>query len=227
MKKNPVLTRTLLSLAISALGMPMAAHAALNFSTAPAGSATKEPAPNVIVSVDNSGSMGTSGITALKDALKATFDSSFIEDGRIRLAYQSMWTCSENSKIPHFDPNYNTSLNSSTADKYDTSCGGFVPMASFTGTKTDTSTPRGKFFTWIETLSAKNGTPTHAMMRNAGEYLKVTGDKSPWNAIPGTADSKPIACRRAYHILMTDGGWNYYNDMPMFDGAFKNATAEL
>ena len=227
MKKNPVLTRTLLSLAISALGMPMAAHAALNFSTAPAGSATKEPAPNVIVSVDNSGSMGTSGITALKDALKATFDSSFIEDGRIRLAYQSMWTCSENSKIPHFDPNYNTSLNSSTADKYDTSCGGFVPMASFTGTKTDTSTPRGKFFTWIETLSAKNGTPTHAMMRNAGEYLKVTGDKSPWNAIPGTADSKPIACRRAYHILMTDGGWNYFNDMPMFDGAFKNATAEL
>ena len=86
MKKNPVLTRTLLSLAISALGMPMAAHATLNFSTAPAGSATKEPAPNVIVSVDNSGSMGTTGITALKDALKATFDPGFIEDGRIRLA---------------------------------------------------------------------------------------------------------------------------------------------
>ena len=50
MKKNPVLTRTLLSLAISALGMPMAAHATLNFSTAPAGSANKETAPNVIVS---------------------------------------------------------------------------------------------------------------------------------------------------------------------------------
>ena len=46
MKKTPALTRTLLSLAISALGMPMAAHAALSFSTAPAGSATKEPAPN-------------------------------------------------------------------------------------------------------------------------------------------------------------------------------------
>ena len=68
MKKPPALTRTLLSLAISALGMPMAAHAALSFSTAPAGSATKEPAPNVIVSVDNSGSMGTDGIKALKDA---------------------------------------------------------------------------------------------------------------------------------------------------------------
>ena len=192
MKTPPALTRTLLSLAISALGMPMAAHAALNFSTAPAGSATKEPAPNVIVSVDNSGSMGTSGITALKDALKATFDSSFIEDGRIRLAYQSMWTCSENSAIPHFNPNYDTSLNSSTADKYNTSCNGFVPMAPLSGSISDKTSHRGKFFTWIDTLVHKNGTPTHAMMRNAGEYLKVTGDNSAWNAIPGIADSKHI-----------------------------------
>ena len=227
MKKKPVWTPTLLTLAISALSMPMAAHAALSLSQAPAGSASKEPAPNVIVSVDNSASMGTSGMTALKNALKATFDPSFIEDGRIRMAYQSMWTCSENSAIPHFNPNYDTSLNLSTADKYNTSCNGFVPMAPLSGSISDKTTHRGKFFTWIDTLVHKNGTPTHAMMRNAGEYLKVTGDNSAWNAIPGIADSKPIACRRAYHILMTDGGWNYFNDMPMFDGNFKNAQAEI
>lgn len=227
MKKKPILNPTLISLAILALGASQTAQAALSFSTAPAGTATKEPAPNVIVSVDNSGSMGTSGMTALKNALKATFDPSFIEDGRIRMAYQSMWTCSENSAIPHFDPNYDTSLNSSTADKYDTSCNGFVPMAPLSGSISDKTSHRGKFFTWIDTLVHKNGTPTHAMMRNAGEYLKVTGSNSAWNAIPGIADSKPIACRRAYHILMTDGGWNYFNDMPMFDGNFKNAQAEI
>lgn len=227
MKKKPILNPTLISLAILALGASQTAQAALSFSTAPAGTATKEPAPNVIVSVDNSGSMGTSGMTALKNALKATFDPSFIEDGRIRMAYQSMWTCSENSAIPHFNPNYDTSLNSSTADKYNTSCNGFVPMAPLSGSISDKTSHRGKFFTWIDTLVHKNGTPTHAMMRNAGEYLKVTGDNSAWNAIPGIADSKPIACRRAYHILMTDGGWNYFNDMPMFDGNFKNAQAEI
>ena len=227
MKKKPILNPTLISLAILALGASQTAQAALSFSTAPAGTATKEPAPNVIVSVDNSGSMGTSGMTALKNALKATFDPSFIEDGRIRMAYQSMWTCSENSAIPHFNPNYDTSLNSSTADKYNTSCNGFVPMAPLSGSISDKTSHRGKFFTWIDTLVHKNGTPTHAMMRNAGEYLKVTGSNSAWNAIPGIADSKPIACRRAYHILMTDGGWNYFNDMPMFDGNFKNAQAEI
>ena len=225
MKKNPVLTRTLLSLAISALGMPMAAHATLNFSTAPAGSATKEPAPNVIVSVDNSGSMGTTGITALKDALKATFAADFIEDDRIRLAYQSMWGCKgknnkgevvNNTKNPSFDP------------ALDDSCGSFVPMASLKGSSTaEDGSHRRKFFKWIDTLVHGNSTPTHLMMLNAGEYLKTTGPTSPWNAIPGTADSKPIACRRAYHILMTDGGWNYYNDMPMFNGEFQTATAEI
>ena len=216
MKKNPVLTRTLLSLAISALCMPMAAHSALTCGDAPAGSASKEPAPNVIVSVDNSGSMGDTGILALKNALKATFAADFIADGRIRLAYQAMWGCAGNSTTPNFDP------------AKDNSCGAFVPMASLAGSSTaEDGSHRRKFFKWIETLNDNSNTPTHMMMYNAGEYLKVTGDNSPWNAIPGTADSKPIACRRAYHILMTDGGWNYFNDMPMFDGNFKNAQAEI
>ena len=215
MKKNPVLTRTLLSLAISALCMPMAAHSALTFADAPAGSASKEPAPNVIVSVDNSGSMGDTGILALKNALKATFAADFIADGRIRLAYQAMWGCAENSTTPNFDP------------AKDNSCGAFVPMASLAGSSTaEDGSHRRKFFKWIETLNDNSNTPTHMMMYNAGEYLKVTGDKNPWNAVPGIADSKPIACRRAYHILMTDGGWNYYNDMPMFNGETGKTIVE-
>lgn len=216
MKISSISNRTLISMAIMAFGASQPAQAALSFSTAPAGTASKEPAPNVIVSVDNSGSMGTTGIKALKDALKATFDPTFIEDGRIRLAYQSMWGCYGNSKNPSFDP------------AIDDSCGSFTPMASLAGSHTkDDKSHRRKFFQWIETLSANNGTPTHIMMRNAGEYLKVTGAYSPWNAIPGEVDSKPIACRRAYHILMTDGGWNYFNDMPMFDGTFKTGNAEI
>lgn len=212
MNKTPVFKPTLISLLISALGAPHIAWAApdpWNFVQYPAGAASRMPAPNVIVSVDNSGSMGSTGITALKNALKEAFKPENVPDDSIRLAYQSMWSCN-------------------TIPSSHISCGGNNYMQVLRGKADPTdSSHRGRFLKWVNTLSDGGNTPTHNMMGNAGEYLKKTDADSPWNASPGTTDSKPVNCRRAYHVLMTDGGWNYYNDYPMFNGEYKTTTAEI
>ena len=88
MKKIFAFKPTFLSLLVSAMGSPQMLQAApLDLAQYPAGTASRQPAPNVIVSVDDSGSMGTTGITALKDALKKTFSANNIPDGRVRLAW--------------------------------------------------------------------------------------------------------------------------------------------
>ncbi|WP_082493338.1 pilus assembly protein [Acidovorax sp. Leaf160] len=193
--RNKVLLRTVIGGLVTSMGAALPAAAApLNLAQYPAGSASRQPPPNVIVSVDNSGSMGTNGINALKAALKDTFAPANLPDGSIRLAYQSMWNC---NTIP--------STHASCAS-------GGVSWNTMRelqgGTTPSEASQRGQFFRWIDTLNAANGTPSHAMMRNAGEYLRTTGAANPWNAEPGTVDNSPQTCRRSYHILMTDGGWN-------------------
>lgn len=202
MKKLTMPKPRALSAAIALMGLPSFAFAGpLNLVQYPAGTANKQPIPNVIVTVDNSGSMGTSGINALKTALRDTFDPANLPDGSIRLAYQTMWGCN-------------------TIPSTDASCakGGvsWNTMRELKGNRPTVASPsfedshRGQFYRWIDTLNSGGNTPTHFMMWNAGEYLKTTGDNNPWNAEPGTADPSPLTCRRAYHILMTDGGWNQY-----------------
>lgn len=212
MNKVYLFKPTLISLVIGALAAPSIGWSApdpWDLVQYPAGAASRMPAPNVIVSVDNSGSMGSSGITALKNALREAFKPENVPDDSIRLAYQSMWSCN-------------------TIPSSHTSCGGNNYMQVLRGKPVSTdNSHRGKFLKWVDTLDDNNNTPTHNMMGNAGEYLKKTGIDSPWNTTPGTADSKPVNCRRAYHVLMTDGGWNYYNDYPMFNGEHKTANAEI
>jgi len=187
-KKHPRhIRRTALSLLIGGMGMHHGTMAGdfLNLAQYPAGSAVKEPAPNVIVSVDDSGSMGATGITALKNALKTTFTESNIPDNRIRLAWQSMNRC---NGIPK------------TGEK----CGVNNSLKILRGTH------RNNFLAWVDTLQADGGTPSHMMVRNAGDYLMRTdlGVDSPWASDPGTTETPILGCRKSFHIFMTDGGWN-------------------
>lgn len=151
----------------------------------PAGSASVEPAPNVIISVDDSGSMGASGISSLKSALKDTFAASNIPDNRLRIAWQSMNGC---DGIPSSSSNCS---NKNTLKILDTA-------------------HRTNFLTWVDTLVASGGTPSHKMVRNAGDFLMRTdlGINSPWAEIPGTRTGNILSCRKSFHIFMTDGGWN-------------------
>lgn len=147
--------------------------------------AGREPSPNIIVSVDDSGSMGSTGIATLKDALKQTFAVTNVGDDRVRLAWQSMNRC---RGIP----------SNSTA------CANLNGMRSLAGTH------RTNFMTWVDTLTPNNGTPSHLMIDEAGKYLSRTdlGINSPWAAVPGTQEAPLLSCRKSFHIFMTDGGWN-------------------
>lgn len=203
MRKHLVLKRTLLSLLVGGMGAPHALMAApLSLAQYPAGTASVEPAPNVIVSVDDSGSMGSTGIASLKSALKATFAATNIPDNRIRLAWQSMNRC---SGIP------------STM----TACSSKNTMKPLSGTH------RTNFLTWVDTLTASGWTPSFPMVRAAGDYLRTTGADSPWNKNPGTADNSPMTCRKAYHIFMTDGEWNGANGTAAFADADRMTQVRL
>lgn len=212
MKKLTFQKRTLITALIAAFASPYVFSADILLAQYPAGSSHKMPIPNVVLSVDDSGSMAWDDagnknnisvdkqrITSLKNGLKNVLVNSGKYDGQLRLAWQSMWRC---NNIP-----------SSQAG-----CDGKNAMGVFSGQhKTD-------FSTWIDTIIAKDGTPSHTMMWNAGEYMRSPlGVNSPWNAEPGKVDPKPVACRRAYHVFMTDGGWNTYLPSSSFD-AFNFQT---
>lgn len=145
----------------------------------------REPAPNVIVSVDDSGSMGPEGIATLQAALRQTFSATHVPDDRVRLAWQSMNRC---AGIP-----------SNSA-----ACKGQNGMARLSGAH------RLNFLNWVDRLTANNQTPAHLMIDEAGKYLSRTdlGVHSPWAANPGVTEAPLLSCRKSYHIFMTDGAWN-------------------
>ena len=86
-KITGAVTILLLTIQSNALAAPY------NLVQYPAGTGSRQPTPNVIVSVDDSGSMGTAGMASLRNALTATFAPSNLPDGSIRLAYQAMTAC--------------------------------------------------------------------------------------------------------------------------------------
>ena len=165
--------------------MPMTPHAApLNLTQTPS-ALGREPAPNVIVSVDDSGSMGRVGITTLQSALQQTFSVVNLPEDRVRLAWQSMNRC---SGIP-----------SNSA-----ACKGQNGMARLSGTH------RLNFLNWVSLLTPNNQTPSHLMIDEAGKYLSRTdlGVHSPWASNPGVTEDPVLSCRKSFHIFMTDGAWN-------------------
>ena len=205
MRVPPHLPRASLALLIAAIGAPAWADQ-MNFVQYPAGTAYKAPIPNVILSVDTSGSMAfcdVSGtcttskqrLTYVKQGLQATLIDSTKYDEQFRLSWQS-FAC---DGIPSSRGN----------------CSSDNSIAKFSGTH------KTNFKSWVSNLTATGSTPSHNLVYSAGEYLKTTGKDSPWNAVPGTADSAPLACRRAYHIFLTDGGWNF--SYGSITSAFKNA----
>ena len=176
----PILATGIIGFSANSLAAP------LDFAQYPPGTGSIEPAPNIVVSVDDSGSMGADGIQSLRDALTETFSETNIPDNRVRLAWQSMNRC---AGIP----------SNSTACKSKNS------MKPLSGEH------RTNFISWVNGLTASGWTPSFPLVRGVGEYLRKTGPDSAWNKNPGTSDEEPIACRKAYHIFMTDGEWNGTN----------------
>jgi type IV pilus assembly protein PilY1 len=161
--------------------------APLTLTQIPPGGGGRAPAPHVIVTVDDSGSMGASGIAALKGALNNAFSSTAVPDDSVRVGYQAMWRCRGLEATPY--------------RAYGTSCpdNRIRPLS---------GTHRDNFNTWINSLQASSTTPSHMMMKNAGEYMKTTGIWNPYAKDPGVTEAPLLSCRKSFHIFMTDGGWN-------------------
>ena len=227
MQTKNISQKTSLAIFISLIGSPAFVYAApFKLAQYPAGTAYKAPIPNVILSIDTSGSMsycdvndkqiGSSTwnsqtencyqpdksiderrITYVKKGLKSLLIDSNKYDGQFRLAWQS-FAC---NSIPSRGGN----------------CDNKNSMAKFT------STHKENFGTWVNQITATGTTPSPVLVWSAGNYLQKTGAESPWNAKPGTADNAPLACRRSYHIFLTDGGWNFEYNGSNVSNEFRSA----
>ncbi len=214
----PRFRKTMLALAAGAVVAPCSAWA-LNLAEAPPGTVEPYVRPNVIISVDDSGSMdwqvtnsntGDAAITTpnadgswpnnakriniLKYALTSIFDPTHPEydpallpDKKIRLAWQTMWN----------------NGNSPDAKNVDSATMRQNSMRILEGSH------RTNFLSFVSSIKASNGTPSHLMFSQADAYMRrPLGVNSAWASDPGTTDTPYLACRRSYHIMMTDGRWN-------------------
>lgn len=235
--------KTLLALAAGAMLVPHGAWA-IDLAQSPPGTVEPYVRPNVIISIDDSGSMdycltlqkngseGTSNcaiawdasgnpttyanvtdqntpnadgtwpanarrINVLKYSLSSIFDPShpkydpnLLPDKKIRIAWQAMWN----------------NGNASNAKSVDSATMNTNSMRVLEGSQ------RTNFISFVNSLDAANGTPSHLMFSQADAYMRRALSKNgPWSSNPGGSDAKSteyLACRRNYHIMMTDGRWN-------------------
>ncbi|MFC4620889.1 pilus assembly protein [Comamonas nitrativorans] len=225
--------KKILGLAAATLFLPHSAQA-LNLvqePPIPKASSTYVP-PNIIISVDDSGSMNyrldqenATGATdekkpvngvwpstsrrmnVLKHSLQQVFkDDDLIATGKIRLAWQVMHA---NGDVTSDEKNVNSAtmkINSMRPidAEITTSSGGRNPTIT-------TTTHRANFLKFVDNLSSNSGTPSHTMFSQADAYMRRDlSPNGPWSTDPGgtgTKSTEYLGCRRNYHIMMTDGRW--------------------
>lgn len=199
--RRPRLAITLLLAPMLLLGWTPIARAQFTLSQSPPISYSQDPAPNVILSLDDSGSMGwdtPTRMSSLKAALRAQFGDGTaakkgkIPDGSIRLAWQTMWDNGKTSR-PVGQQNDQSKLVPGAVNS----------LKSFEGTH------RTAFENFVVSMKASNGTPSHRIMTNVRNYMSTaSGINSPFASKPTVTESPVLSCRRTYHIFMTDGEWN-------------------
>lgn len=68
---------------------------------------------------------------------------------------------------------------------------------------------RTEVLDWLYGLQTSGATPLRLAMQEVGRYYSSSASTGPWSDTPGVATDLPQqACRRAYHVLVTDGYWN-------------------
>ncbi len=78
------------------------------------------------------------------------------------------------------------------------------------GVRPFTSESRTAFYSKLQSAQTSTlGTPLRRALDDVGQYFSRTDNKGPWGGTPGTNDTTAhSSCRRSFHLLMTDGGWN-------------------
>lgn len=209
-----IFNKNIIAIAVGSAIFPHIAFG-IDLVQAPPGTVQPYVRPNVIISLDDSGSMafrldrenstnddntapnanGTWPVTrqrinVLKYALRSIFDPS--------------------------DPNYDTSLlpNGKIRLAWLTMNGNNETPTNFNATGKNLmrildSNHRNNFLNFITNLTANSGTPSHRIFSRTDAYMRGNLSKDgPWASVPGTQGSPYLGCRRNYHIMMTDGRWN-------------------
>lgn len=83
-------------------------------------------------------------------------------------------------------------------------------------------TPKEKFWTWLASEYARDGTPLRSALDSVGKYYQTD---APWLTDPSDSKSGKLACRQSYTILTTDGFWNSDSDFSV--GNVDNTAAAL
>lgn len=219
-KKMPAhFKKTIISIATGFIVSPGTSFA-IDLIQAPPGTVQPYVTPNVIISIDDSGSMlyrldsenqrnATNNTTpnangswpnssrrmnVLKYALSSIFDPSHEKYDSTLLPDKKIrlaWQAMWNN-------GYSPNAKSVNSEKMNQNS-----MRPLQGDH------RKNFVDFIENLSAGGGTPSHLMFKQADEYMRRPLSASgPWASSPGTQGSPYLGCRRNYHIMMTDGRWN-------------------
>lgn len=200
--------KNIIALAVSAALSPFGANA-IQLSEGPPGTVMPYVAPNVILSLDDSTSMNANMFAAngtnlgwrthvLRDAVIDVFNNyELLPDGKIRLAWQSMGNCTS-TKISGKTIN-GPALTAAMASS-STQVNAMRPLA---------GEHRSNFLAYMAEYKACTNTPTHKMVVAADAYMRAGLNKNgPWAAVPRDTAQPYLGCRRNYHILLTDGGWN-------------------
>lgn len=214
-KKNysyPFFQKNAIALAVIYAAFPSAVWA-LNLAETPPSTVEPYIAPNLILSLDDSGSMGyqlnnsnagtartgpvngawpldTQRISILKYTLKQVFnDHDLLPEKKIRFGWQALWN-NGNTASNRFPG----ATNINTTGKHNL--------------KSLDNTHRQNFIQYIDWLTANGGTPTHRMSQQAHKYMSdpLRAD-GPWASKDSIGNTKYLVCRRNYHILLSDGGW--------------------
>ncbi|MDO5623462.1 MAG: PilC/PilY family type IV pilus protein [Pseudomonadota bacterium] len=218
--------KTLLALAAAAALAPHGTWA-LNLAQSPPGTVEPFVAPNVIISIDDSGSMGwrlqnnnsgnvnrvpnadgswpvdSARVAVLRHALTQVFnDTTLLPNGQIRLAWQSMWNNARSPGVGQQKTQGNATSRAG-ANSVDSTASGVNSMRRLDDAH------RANFLSFIASIAPSGGTPSHWMFSQADAYMRrpLTAN-SAWASNPGTAGAPFLGCRRNYHIMMTDGRWN-------------------
>ncbi len=68
---------------------------------------------------------------------------------------------------------------------------------------------KSTLFDWLYAVPAVGGTPLRRAMQEAGNYFSRADTRGPWSDVPGSVNNTADkTCRRAYHLLVTDGYWS-------------------
>ncbi len=194
--------------------------APLTFAQSPAGSvAVVPPAPNLILTIDNSNSMNNttpdpgqvgSRMRNLRSALTAAFSAANVPANSIRLGWNMI------------NPQTYSSNGSNWGIAAAGDCSEFrtSSTASFCGAQGNIVRPfteahRTNFLNWVANgLRGDGNTPTiHGYYNALRQYdIPATNVNSPWAEVPGENAGNYLTCRKSYVMLLTDGDYNRFDN---------------